>query len=98
LSPINRITQSIDKVDHLTMSLNSYFERYLTKRQNDYVISINKLELLNPLNIMKKGYSVTRKNGKILKSISQINKNDELDILMNDGSLKAIVKEINKGE
>jgi len=98
LSPINRITQSIDKVDHLTMSLNSYFERYLTKRQNDYVISINKLELLNPLNIMKKGYSVTRKNGKILKSITQINKNDELDILMNDGSLKAIVKEINKGE
>ena len=98
LSPINRIIQSLDSVNYLTTRLNSNFERYLTKRQNDYVISINKLELLNPLNIMKKGYTVTKKDGKILKSVSQVEVNDTLDILMNDGSVTATVDEVRKGE
>ena len=98
LSPMNRISQSMDQVQHLTMNLNNYFERYLTKRQNDYVISINKLELLNPLTIMKKGYSVTKKDGKIIKSVAHIKVQDELDILLNDGSIKATVNEVRKGE
>ena len=47
---------------------------------------------------MKKGYTVTKKNGKIIKSVSQIAENDSLDILMNDGSVKATVNEVRKGE
>jgi len=96
LSPVNRITQSYDKVNHLTMKVQNYYDRYLTKQQNDYVILLNKLELLNPLSIMKKGYSVTKKDGKILKSVADIKKQDQLDILLNDGSVIATVNEVRK--
>jgi exodeoxyribonuclease VII large subunit len=96
LSPVNRIIQSYDKVNHLTMKVQNYYDRYLTKQQNDYVILLNKLELLNPLSIMKKGYSVTKKDGKILKSVSEIKKQDQLDILFNDGSVIATVNEVRK--
>jgi len=57
---------------------------------------LNKLELLNPLSIMKKGYSVTKKDGKILKSVADIKKQDQLDILLNDGSVIATVNEVRK--
>jgi exodeoxyribonuclease VII large subunit len=98
LSPKNRIERSYDKVDVITKNLNDYYMRFLTKKSNDYVVSINKLELLNPLSIMKKGYTVTKKEGKILKSVTQVNQNDQIDILMNDGSLKATINEVRKGE
>lgn len=96
LSPLNRISSSKEQVNHLTMNLTNYFERYLTKRQNDYYLSINKLELLNPLSIMKKGYSVTKRQGKIINSVSKIDINDELEIALQDGSVKATVNEVRK--
>jgi len=55
---------------------------------------IDKLILLNPLTIMKKGYTLTYQNDKLLSSISQINVNQDLVIRFHDGSIKAkIIKE-----
>jgi len=55
---------------------------------------IDKLILLNPLTIMKKGYTLTYQNDKLLSSISQINVNQDLVIRFHDGSVKAkIIKE-----
>lgn len=91
LNPINRLIQSKYKLIKSTKSLNDYYERYLSKKQNNYLITINKLELLNPLSIMKKGYSVVKKNNKVVKSINDVNIKDEIDILLNDGILNANV-------
>lgn len=55
---------------------------------------IDKLNLLNPLNILARGYSITYLNDKALKSIKGINKDDILNIKLNDGSLKAQVLEV----
>ena len=60
--------------------------------------TLNKLELINPLSIMKKGYSVTKKDNVILKSIDQIKTGDSITVDLQDGSFKAIVKEKKKGE
>lgn len=54
---------------------------------------IDKLILLNPFNIMKKGYSITYKNDLIVSSINSINLNDELTVRFSDGLVKTIVKE-----
>lgn len=55
---------------------------------------IDKLNLLNPLNILARGYSITYLNDKALKSIKGVDKDDVLDIKLNDGSLKAQVLEV----
>ena len=55
---------------------------------------IDKLILLNPLSIMKKGYTLTYQNDKLLSSVSQINVNQNLTIRFYDGSVDAqIIKE-----
>ncbi len=56
---------------------------------------IEKLELINPLNVMKRGFSLTYKDDKLIKSVKKIKKDDELNIKFNDGNILVNVKEIN---
>ena len=57
---------------------------------------IEKLELLNPLNSLKRGYSITKKDNKCITSIKSIKKKDNINITLKDGSINAIVNEIIK--
>ncbi len=56
-------------------------------------LSENTIRLLNPENILKRGYSLTLKNGKAVKSSSELNLNDEIETLFSKGKVKSkIVK------
>ena len=67
-------------------------EDILVKYNNSMELVINKLELLNPLNVLKKGYSVTKVNDKPLKTIKDVKKNDKLNIKIIDGEIDAVVE------
>jgi exodeoxyribonuclease VII large subunit len=67
-------------------------EDMLIKYNNSMELVINKLELLNPLNVLKKGYSVTKVNDKPLKSIKDVKEKDKLNIKIIDGEIDAIVE------
>lgn len=55
---------------------------------------IDKLELLNPLNILSRGYSITYMNDKALKSAKEVKKDDVLKIKLYDGMLETRVSKI----
>ena len=57
-----------------------------------------KLELLNPDNVLDKGYSIIYKDGKIVKDINSVNINDNINILVKNGKIDASVKGVNKNE
>lgn len=67
-------------------------EDMLIKYNNSMELVINKLELLNPLNVLKKGYSVTKINDKPLKTIKDVKVKDKLNIKIIDGEIDAIVE------
>lgn len=48
-----------------------------------------KIELLNPLNILKRGYSITRVNNHIIRSCKDIKENDTIDTEFSDGKIKS---------
>ncbi len=98
LKPDNKLKQSKRDLQTQTEKLNYLFKRYIEKKQNNFNLTLNKLELINPLCIMKKGYSVTKKDNVILKSINQINKGDHITVDLQDGSFNAVVEEKRKGE
>lgn len=58
--------------------------------------SIQALDLLSPLRTLARGYSVTSSQGRIIKSIDQVQKQDLLDIHLVDGQIKARVEDIKK--
>lgn len=48
---------------------------------------ISKLEVLNPLNTLSRGYSIIKKDNKVISTIKNIKKDDEIKITLKDGEL-----------
>lgn len=67
-------------------------EELFIKNKNSLELFINKLELLNPLNVLSKGYSLSTVNGKVIKSVKDVKVNDEVNIKLIDGEINTIVK------
>ena len=63
----------------------------LDKKSNRYLQLVSKLETLSPLLTIKRGYSITRCNGKVIKSVKEVKKDDLLDIELCDGKIKTKV-------
>ena len=63
---------------------------------NSYELLLNKLNLLNPLSVLSKGYSVVSKDNKVVKDIKEINKDDKINIRLHKGNITAIVEGVNK--
>ena len=55
---------------------------------------IEKLELVNPLNVLKRGYSLTTQDNKIISTIKKIKKTKPITVKLQDGIIEATVKEI----
>lgn len=55
---------------------------------------IEKLELVNPLGVLKRGYSLTTQDEKVISSIKKIKKTKPLVIKLQDGELETQIKNI----
>lgn len=66
---------------------------YKFKRQNLNNI-ISQLEVLNPMNTLKRGYSITRKNNRVITTIKELKENDKLTISLKDGNIETQVIKI----
>ena len=88
---INSKRYEILKNNYIINNPDSFINIY----NNSYELLLNKLNLLNPLNILSKGYSVVTKDGKSVKNIKQVNINDRIDIKLHKGNIKAIVEGVN---
>ena len=56
------------------------------------VKGVEKLVILNPFHVMKKGYSIVYKDNIIVSSITKIHQGDNIKIKMSDGDIDAIIK------
>ena len=59
------------------------------KKKQKYLQIIYKLDALSPLSTIKRGYSVVRKNNKVITSKNDLIKNDKIEIELSDGNIKA---------
>jgi len=70
--------------------------KIIDDNKNVYVNLLTKVEILNPITTLKRGYSVTRINEKIVKDIKNIQKGDILLTTISNGKIESIVKNIYK--
>lgn len=63
-------------------------------KENELDRKIEKIEILNPIKVLKRGYTITRKSGKIVKSVEDIEIKDLVEIVFKNGKVKSEVKEI----
>ena len=76
---------------HVLKTLQQQSTLTLEHFTNPYNQVLSKLETLNPLLTMKRGYSITRREGEVITSSKQVKKDDVLDITLADGSITSKV-------
>jgi len=64
----------------------------IQKEKKDLSTIQEKLRLVDPQNILKRGYSLTMMNGKIIKSVQQLKKGDLLETRLSDGMITSEVQ------
>ena len=84
-------------LDILSGKIKSLFLNEISKHENRFSSLTGKLDALNPLKVLDAGYSlVTNSGGRTIKSVKKAKIGDYLEIRMNDGIIKCVVKEIKK--
>ncbi|MFV0382157.1 MAG: exodeoxyribonuclease VII large subunit [Breznakia sp.] len=96
-------TQAIIDEKHATMAMKELLKqslrRYQQQKENQWKRSIELMEAYNPLAILKRGYSITSKNYKIVRSIHDVKHGDEVAVRLSDGYIKAkVIQGDNKNE
>ncbi len=87
----NRIQNAEDRLnavkDRLKYSKSLYFE------EKTHILQklASNLDNLSPLKTMARGYSLVKKGEKLVNSVKDLSENDNLDIIMTDGTVKARV-------
>lgn len=75
---------------------NSYIlknpHQLLEKKGNKYLQLVSKLETLSPLLTLQRGYTMTKKEGKVITKSTDLKKKDIIEIVFSDGSVNAEIK------
>ena len=72
-------------LDKIYQSSSYQIEKILNYEVYRFEKNLNKLELLNPLLTIGRGYSITKKDEKVISSIKEIQPKDKLEIQLKDG-------------
>ncbi|MCX8093057.1 MAG: exodeoxyribonuclease VII large subunit [Candidatus Goldbacteria bacterium] len=82
-------------LDDYILEIKKTIKNFLEKKEEKVKFIAEKLMLLNPYAILKKGYSVVFDNtGKIIKSYENVKKGQDINIRLHRGKLKADVTKI----
>ena len=74
-------------------NINIYIKSLLENTKNKFLISQERIDNFSPLGTLKRGYSVVRNNNKkVIKSIHEVDLNQEIEIILETGKLIAEVK------
>ena len=93
-NPINVLEHKRDLLSNYNERLNLLIKKVLDNKKNEYVLKNHTLELLNPLSIMNRGYSIAKVNGKVITKSEEVKVGEELEIDLQDGRIKTEIKEV----
>ncbi|MEG1702614.1 MAG: exodeoxyribonuclease VII large subunit, partial [Erysipelotrichaceae bacterium] len=77
------------KKEKLTMMVNQLIQKNQLQMQHQ----IELLDAYGPLKILKRGYSISKTNNKIIKSCDDIKVKDKMETILQDGVVYSVVCE-----
>ena len=87
--PLQKINEKYILIDMKVKSMQNNIFNIYNKKKAEMVKHIAKIDALSPLKTLTRGYSIIQLNGKVIKSVHQVKKDDEVDIRLVDGITKA---------
>lgn len=87
-----RLERSAEEVDNIAGNLDIMATHLLQRQQDVLMMLEDKVKLLHPDHILKRGFSITRLNGKAVVDASTMKSGDELVTQVYQGEVKSVVK------
>lgn len=85
------------RLDMAAEALDRGMRRALLEKQHAFQVAAEKLEMLNPLHVIRRGYSVVEKDGAAVRSVKELVAGDGILVRLADGSFDAVVGGLREG-
>lgn len=99
-SPLSNIDEIFnareDKITALMSQLKTNLSRIVDDKQKSLLHSVGLLNAVNPLSVLSRGFSITKKDERPVNSVTALNTDDVIYTEFVDGSIKSVVCEVNK--
>lgn len=96
-SPSRRVQTEKQVLQYLAKRLEQAQGQLMKDKKQQFQRAIQQLDLLSPLKIMNRGYGILQQEETIIKSVDQLEVNQELTIQLVDGTVRSKVTSVEKG-
>ncbi len=87
-----------ENIDVLSQRINESVSHILENKLNALRAAAGRLNALSPLAVLARGYSVVKSGNNVIKSVSQLKQNDDITLVLTDGSANAVITEVFENE
>lgn len=98
LSPAKKLEFSERELELKYIAFRKSIQNALSRAENELDSMTDYISALNPMTVLSRGYSVTQKDGAVVSSVREVKKEDLIKIMLSDGSVSAIIKDIQTEE
>lgn len=96
-SPSRRVQTEKQALQYLAKRLEQAQIQLMKDKKQQFQRAIQQLDLLSPLKIMNRGYGILQQEETIIKSVNQLEVEQELTIQLVDGTVRSKVTSVEKG-
>lgn len=90
----SKITEKSNTFNKLIVAYKTDIKNILDRKTNNYLNILNKLEAINPILTIKRGYTITKLNDKSINNIKQVKCDDVIITDLVDGHIKSKIIEM----
>lgn len=90
-SPKLKAEQLEKQLSAKSEKLKRFMNIYISNKENKLIAAKGKLDGLNPLNVLNRGYAIAEKDEKIITSSKQLKDGDDFTVVLSDGKINAKV-------
>lgn len=95
-NPLNVFLQLEQRLDEIASDLRRNMDDVRRKKEKEFVYSSARLEMLSPLSVLRRGYSITFKGNRVLKDLNNVKKDDRITVRLSEGLIKSRVENVEK--
>jgi exodeoxyribonuclease VII, large subunit len=90
----SRLKSEEVRLQSIKDGIRRYSPEIINKEKSKLLMLEKIVELASPENILKKGYSITLKNDKVVRNTQDLNRGDRLRTLLSEGEIESVVADI----
>ena len=88
-NPLQNVQERYLQLDKINKNMQIAINNKIQINKTKMVELITKLDTLSPLKTLTRGYSLIEKDNKIVKTVKELKKGDEVSVKLIDGNAKA---------